>query len=99
MTTRAPSFKERSILTRYIRREYRGRKNRPRPGAYQLAPKEQHLSVNSREIHSLNQIAAIYANIFEDGNRPVALAQSRISDYNATANQVGVTLTYNDQKG
>lgn len=100
MAAGSTTFREHSILTRYIRQEYRGRKkNRPKPSAYQRAPKEQHLSVNSTDIHSVRQIAAIYADIFENGNRPVALTQPRVSDYNFAADHVGLTVTYNEPKG
>lgn len=99
MALTAPTFKQRSILTRYIDREYRGKKNRPKRGAYQRSEGEKYLSVNSLEIHTRNQVAAIYAEIFENGNRPVALTEPRVSNYNAVANEVGVTVRYNAVAG
>ena len=98
-TFQAPRFGKRSVLCRYIDREYRKRNNRPNPNAYRLTPNEKYLSVNSLEIHTRNQVAAIYAEKFENGNRPVALAEPTVSIYNAAASEVGVTVAYNSDAG
>ncbi len=99
MASRGPTFKEISVLTRYIHPEFRGKNNRPKPSAYQRSHSERYLSVNSLEIHSLKQVAAIYADIFENENRPVALTQPSVSDYNGVAGQVGVIINYNASAG
>jgi hypothetical protein len=49
------------------------------------------LSVNSLEIHTENQIAAIYAEKFDE-ERPVALSTPTIGDYNRAAEGVGLTI-------
>lgn len=99
MASQTPSFRERSVLSRYIDREYRGKNNRPNPNAYRRTPNEKYLSVNSLEIQKRKQVAAIYAHIFENGNRPVAFAEPTVSNYNAAASEVGVTVDYNAHAG
>lgn len=99
MASKTPSFRERSILARYVHVEYRGKNNRPKPSAYRRSPGEKYLSVNSLEIHTRNQVAAIYADIFENGNRPVTLTEPMVSNYNARAREVGVTVSYNADDG
>jgi hypothetical protein len=56
------------------------------------------LSVNSLEIHTSNQIAAIYAEKFNE-KRPVAPSTPTIEDYNRAAEGVGLMIGgyYNDE--
>ncbi len=99
MAPQTPSFRERSVLSRYIDREYRRRNKHPNPNAYRRTPNEKYLSVNSLEIHTRKQVAAIYADLFENGNRPVAFAEPMVSNYNAAASEVGLTVAYNLDAG
>ena len=99
MASKTPSFQERSVLCRYVDREYRRRNNRPNPNAYRRTPNEKYLSVNSLEIHTRKQVAAIYADLFENGNRPVAFAETMVSNYNVAASDVGLTVAYNSDAG
>lgn len=92
-----PTFSASSRLARYIDPEFRRTRNkRPQPGAYQKLEDDDYLSVNSTEVKTLGQIADTYAKKFEKGQRPVAIACPTVEQYNAAANGVGLTITYND---
>ncbi len=93
-----PRFRERSVLVRYIDPEFRGRNNRPKPPAYQISEDEEYLSVNSLELATVRQIAQVYADKFEAGQRPVALAGPRVALYNSNGIQSGVGITFNDER-
>lgn len=90
-----PIFKETSGLVRYIPAEFRKRNNRPATAAYRRKENEDYLSVNSDEVETHNQIAQVYATLFESGVRPVSVACPKVVDYNECAEQVGVTITFN----
>ena len=96
MLHRKPAFVEGSKLTRYIHPDFRGRKNRPKPAAYQLTENEEYLSVNSTEVQTVNQIAEVYATIFEQNRHPIAIACPTLASYNEAATGVGLEITYND---
>ncbi len=90
-----PTFKESCGLVRYIDLEFRNRNNRPATGAYQRKQNEDHLSVNSDEVETINQIAQTYATQFESGIRPVAVACPKVAEYNEAAIRVGITISFN----
>lgn len=90
-----PTFKGSSGLARYIPSDCRHRNNHPAPAAYQKKDNEDHLSVNSTEVETINQIAQTYATKFEAEMRPVAVACPKVASYSAAADKVGVTITFN----
>lgn len=99
MLRKNPTFAAGCHLARYIDPEYRrSPKKPPKPGAYQRKLDETFLSVNSTEVETVSQIAQIYADKFEQGNRPVGIALPTVAKYNLVAQAVGVILTYNGAK-
>ena len=99
MLLKKPTFKESEKLARYIDPEYRNPRNLPATGAYQRQENEDYLSVNSTEVETVRSIAQTYANIFNLGNRPVAVACPEIAAYNESAEKVGITLSFNTETG
>lgn len=97
MKSQTPTFKERSVLFRYIDPEFRSRKNRPKAGSYQLSSAEKELSVNSGEMATTRQVAQVYADNFEGGQRPVALSGCRLAQYNDGGIASGAGITFNDK--
>jgi hypothetical protein len=97
-----PLFKETSKLARYIEPDFRrtsGRTKLPKPGAYQKKLNEDHLSVNSLEVETAGQIAQTYAERFEQGRRPVAIASPNIRSFNGAAGSVGLSITFDTATG
>lgn len=93
-----PTFRGSSGLARYIPSEYRNRKFRVATGAFQRTEDENHLSINSDEVETINQIAQTYALKFESGMRPVAVACPKLESYNDAASKAGITIVFNDVK-
>lgn len=94
-----PKFRESSSLLRYVEPEHRGRNNRPKVGAYRRKEDEDHLSVNSDEVETENQIAATFAAKFHGGSRPVSISGPTVADYNAAAESVGMSVSFDAAKG
>ena len=93
MKVKKPTFGAQEKLARYIEPEYRQGSKRAKVGAFMEVhdATRNGLSVNSLEIHTENQIAAIYANKL-DKLRPVAISISTIDDYNEAARAVNVAV-------
>lgn len=93
-----PTFAPNQRLARYIRPEYRQRTRRAKPPAFMQDPETTNdgLSVNTLEVHTDNQIAAIYREKFKaelaDGAIPVAMSTPRVEDYNIAAEGVGMAI-------
>jgi hypothetical protein len=88
-----PSFGANQRLARYIDPEFRQETRRAKPPAFmeEEGTTRDGLSVNSLEIHTENQIAAIYAEKFKE-ERPVALSTLSIEDYNRAAAEAGLSI-------
>ena len=88
-----PRFRQLDELARYIAPEYRQNNKRACPSAFM----EDHtatrdgLSVNSTEIQTEKQIAAIFEIKFNDP-RPIGISTPKISDYNEAAAVAGTTV-------
>lgn len=83
-----PTFRANQRLARYIDPEFRQENRRAKPAAFMEDDEATRdgLSVNSLEIQSENQIAAFYANKFNEA-RPVALSTPCVEDYNIAATE------------
>ena len=84
-----------SSKARYIAPEYRQGTKRAKVPAFMedQSATQNGLSVNSLEIHTENQIAAIYANRFNQ-QRPIAISTPKIDDYNKAARAVNVAIKF-----
>lgn len=90
-----PKFREIDRLARYIEPDYRQGNRRAKPPAFMSEPGTQDngLSVNSVEIHTENQIAAIYEKKFSDSRR-LAISTPNIEEYNAAAIEAGTQIRW-----
>lgn len=88
-----PTFAAHERLARYIKPEYRkdyGEIKRPKVPAFMDVETPDGLSVNSLELATESQVAAIYRAKFNEGS--VALSSPTIEDYNrAAAGRVKIT--------
>jgi len=97
--TQNVKFNERTELARYIDEDQRLSGNRPASSAFLANPGDTHLSVNSRDIENLDQIASYFYAILQENknNRAIAVALHRIATYNDEIRKVGVSLVYRTQ--
>ncbi len=86
-----PTFRPNSELVRYVSPEFRAKDGRVMPAAYHLRPEEDHLSVNSTEVHTEKQIAAIYKQKFSEPG-PLVVHMPTIEQYVEAAAHTGLRL-------
>lgn len=94
-----PKFAEGKQLARYIPPRFRQENRRAKKSAFMedAGSTRDGLSVNALEVHSANQIAAIYEKKFKDP-RPLAISTPEISKYNDSANAVGIKIIWDTNK-
>lgn len=99
MPDKKPIFAPHHQIARYIREEERQNNGRAKPTAFMedADATRDGLSVNAVEVETINQIAAVYAEKFENGKRPVALCVHDVADYNEAADAHGVTVRPHDE--
>ena len=94
-----PTFVARSELARYVDPDELKKGGRVSPAAFVPNPSDNHLSVNSLEIETPQDIATYYRNRFQNGNGKVAIACRKISDYNTAASHAGIIIKFNKLDG
>jgi hypothetical protein len=99
-----PTFSASSRLARYIFQEHRLSGQRAAVAAFEpdhIKKSEpidnSHLSVNSTEVESLQQIADYHRQNWQDGKGKAALSIHKIFDYCDSARKSSVSLTQNAQ--
>lgn len=90
-----PRFRIADKLARYIAPEYQQDNRRAKPPSFMEdhAATRDGLSVNSTEIHTENQIAAIFEKKFNDP-RPIGISSPTIQDYNEAASSAGTMVRW-----
>ena len=91
-----PTFREKSELTRYIDDAQRLRDRRPAQGAFQRNPGESHLSVNSLEVESFDEIVRYYQIEIQNDDLPVAVCVHKVAQYNSAGRKAGALITKTD---
>lgn len=94
-----PTFAERQELARYIDEINRLKGNRPAAAAFIDLPSADasthHLSVNSLEVESIDQIAAYHRWRTQPADGKAALCVHKVHVYSEAARKAGVQLNYN----
>jgi hypothetical protein len=89
-----PTFAGSSELARYVRPEDLKKSHRVSSAAFLPASNDTHLSVNSLELESPQDIAVYYRERFQSGIGTIAIACRKVNDYNTAASSAGVTIHY-----
>jgi hypothetical protein len=98
MKVDAPSFGERTELTRFIDSDERCSGNRAAASAFLFSPEDfrdpsAHLSVNSLEVETIGEIANYYRSVFQDGDGEVAMCIHKVHRYIDGGRHAGVQVT------
>jgi len=93
-----PDFDENSEVFRHIRAIYYQSSRRAKFPAFmdENSASGNGLSVNSGEVQTINQVASIYASKSGE-DRPVAISNHSVGDYNTAAARVSVSVTYHTE--
>ena len=88
---KTPTLARGQKLARSIHPDDCGKKNRPKPSAYQRS-NETYLSVNSLEVQTKKQVAQIYSERWFGGERPVAMTVLTTDIYCEAGRAVGCPI-------
>jgi len=96
---KTPKFAARSELVRYVSEVNRNRSNRPAvatflPDPPSANPENDHLSVNSIEVESIERIATYHRSKWQGNNGEVALCVHKVFDYSDAGKKCGVQVSY-----
>ena len=94
MAAKKPTFEFNKKLARYIRAEYRQENRRAKPPAFMDVNSKDGLSVNSLEVSTKNQIAAVYREKFPEDAKRVAICENKIEQYNDAAAGAGLFVEW-----
>jgi hypothetical protein len=95
------TFRPKSKLVRFIHPEHRTRNGRAMAAAFALrrSIKETALSVNTTELRTEKQIAAICRTKFNCPDDDIAVCAHTVEDYNLAAGYVGIAVTATNRQG
>jgi hypothetical protein len=106
MVTVTPKFAAKSRLLRYIGEDDRLSGNRPAVTAFEPDPllpgvdaNDQHLSVNSLEVETVDEIAAYHRLNWQANKGKVALSEHQVHHYTDAGRKCSAVIDYNQTDG
>lgn len=97
---KVPTFSAKSKLVRYVDELHRLSGNRPAAATFlpdppSANPSNDHMSVNSLEVETMNQIAAYHRWNWQNNMGEVGLCVHKVHEYSDAGKKCGIAVSYN----